>query len=313
MQSSVANILLLVVFIGMIYFMMIRPQRKKDKEDREMRSSLKVGDEIITIGGVVGKVTKITEKTVTVETGSGRNKIEFLKTAIASVSKTDTAKGETKKEAEKEEALEDEKRPDRDKKVTPKKLTRKSEGDEEAPVENKPEEPAPAPVAEAAAAATVASSVADFASETAKEDLSPDQKAFEAFKSSTKQNKPQKDKLEGVQTYGKVSSGVDAFGKSTNAASVEQRAPVKRQANNVRPGAGKQDAAPSAVKRPPRQSTSNSTPFGSANERRIPPTQRKSAACQTGNIQPVTTVETKKKKSFGVGSIIAAVVLFLIR
>ena len=137
MQSSVANILLLVVFIGMIYFMMIRPQRKKDKEDREMRSSLKVGDEIITIGGVVGKVTKITEKTVTIETGSGRNKIEFLKTAIASVSKTDTAKGETKKEAEKEEALEDEKRPDRDKKVTPKKLTRKSEGDEEAPVENK--------------------------------------------------------------------------------------------------------------------------------------------------------------------------------
>ena len=61
MQSSVANILLLVVFIGMIYFMMIRPQRKKDKEDREMRASLKVGDEVITIGGVVGKVTKIDE------------------------------------------------------------------------------------------------------------------------------------------------------------------------------------------------------------------------------------------------------------
>ena len=181
---------------------------------------------------------------------------------------------------------------------------------EEAPVENKPEESAP--VAETAAAAAVASSVADFVSEPVKEELSPDQKAFEAFKSSTKQSKPQKDKLEGVQTYGKVSSGVDAFGKSTNAASVEQRAPVKRQANNVRPGAGKQEAAPAAVKRPPRQSTSNSTPFGGPNERRIPPTQRKSAASQTGNIQPVTTVETKKKKSFGVGSIIAAVVLFLI-
>ncbi|MCR5803535.1 MAG: hypothetical protein K6G47_04665 [Clostridia bacterium] len=180
----------------------------------------------------------------------------------------------------------------------------------EAPVEDKVEESAP--VAEAAAAAAVASTVADFASEPAKEELSPDQKAFEAFKSSTKQSKPQKDKLEGVQTYGKVSSGVDAFGKSTNAASVEQRAPVKRQANNVRPGAGKQEAAPAAVKRPPRQSTSNSTPFGSTNERRIPPTQRKSAASQTGNIQPVTTVETKKKKTFGVGSIIAAVVLFLI-
>ena len=118
---------------------------------------------------------------------------------------------------------------------------------EEAPVENKPEESAP--VAETAAAAAVASSVADFVSEPVKEELSPDQKAFEAFKSSTKQSKPQKDKLEGVQTYGKVSSGVDAFGKSTNAASVEQRAPVKRQANNVRPGAGKQEAAPADISR----------------------------------------------------------------
>ena len=65
MSTSVANILLLVVFIVMIYFMMIRPQRKKDKEDREMRASLAVGDEVITIGGIIGKVTKISEKAVT--------------------------------------------------------------------------------------------------------------------------------------------------------------------------------------------------------------------------------------------------------
>ncbi len=129
MSTSVANILLLVVFIVMIYFMMIRPQRKKDKEDREMRASLTVGDEVITIGGIIGKVTKITEKSVVVETGSGKNKIEFLKTAIASVSKSDAAKAEAKKEAPKEEA-EEEKKPDRDKKVTPKKLTKKSDSEE---------------------------------------------------------------------------------------------------------------------------------------------------------------------------------------
>ena len=129
MSTSVANILLLVVFIVMIYFMMIRPQRKKDKEDREMRASLAVGDEVITIGGIIGKVTKITEKSVVVETGSGKNKIEFLKTAIASVSKSDAAKAEAKKEAPKEEA-EEEKRPDRDKKVTPKKLIKKSDSEE---------------------------------------------------------------------------------------------------------------------------------------------------------------------------------------
>ena len=135
MQSSVANILLLVVFIAMIYFMMIRPQRKKDKEDREMRASLQVGDEVITIGGIVGKVTKITEKTVVVETGSARNKIEFLKTAISSVVRNESLKDDSKKEAPKSE-VEDEKRPDRDKKVTPKKLTKKSDSAEEKPEEN---------------------------------------------------------------------------------------------------------------------------------------------------------------------------------
>lgn len=130
MSTGAANILLLVVFIVMIYFMMIRPQRKKDKQDREMRASLGVGDEVITIGGVVGKVTKITDKTVVVETGAAKNKIEFLKTAIASVNKTsDSVKPEAKKE-DKSEPVE-EKRPDRDKKVTPKKLSRKSDTEEQ--------------------------------------------------------------------------------------------------------------------------------------------------------------------------------------
>ncbi len=133
MSTGAANILLLVVFIVMIYFMMIRPQRKKDKEDREMRASLAVGDEVITIGGIIGKVTKISEKSVVVETGAAKNKIEFLKTAIASVSKSDSAKAEAKAEAAKAEP-EEEKRPDRDKKVTPKKLGRKT--DEEEQIDN---------------------------------------------------------------------------------------------------------------------------------------------------------------------------------
>ena len=127
MQSNnpVFSIGLLIIFIGMIYFLMIRPQRKKDKADREMRESLQVGDEVITIGGIVGKVEKITEKTVVISTGAARNKIEFLKTAIANVSKTDAGKPAPKKEDAEPQA--DEKAPNRDKKVTPKKLTRKSD------------------------------------------------------------------------------------------------------------------------------------------------------------------------------------------
>lgn len=132
-QSPIFNVALLVVFLAMIYFMMIRPQRKKDKEEREMRAALQVGDEVITIGGIVGKVTKITEKTVVIQTGSDRNKIEFLKTAIASVSKSDAAKAESRKETKPEES--DEKKPDRDKKVTPKKLGRKSDNTEEKAAE----------------------------------------------------------------------------------------------------------------------------------------------------------------------------------
>ncbi|MBQ6388302.1 MAG: preprotein translocase subunit YajC [Mogibacterium sp.] len=126
-QSPIPSIILLVVFILMIYFMMIRPQKKKEKADAEMRSSIQLGDEIITIGGVIGKVVKLNEKSVVITTGAEKTKIEFLKTAVASVSKGEAAKAEAKKEAAKAAEQEEETRPDRDKKVTPKKLTRKSE------------------------------------------------------------------------------------------------------------------------------------------------------------------------------------------
>ena len=88
-SSPTFSLVLMVLLIVMIYFMMIRPQRKKEKADQEMRASLKVGDEIITIGGIIGKVEKITEKTVIISTTAGKNKIEFLKSAIASVSAKD--------------------------------------------------------------------------------------------------------------------------------------------------------------------------------------------------------------------------------
>jgi preprotein translocase subunit YajC len=114
----------MVVFIALIFFMMIRPQKKKEKADREMRANLSVGDEIITIGGVVGKVEKITDKTVVISTGAARNKIEFLKTAVASVSHAEAQKAEKKAEPEAEEEL---RNTARDKKVTPKKLTKKAD------------------------------------------------------------------------------------------------------------------------------------------------------------------------------------------
>ncbi|NLY87282.1 MAG: preprotein translocase subunit YajC [Clostridiales bacterium] len=126
LQNPIGNIGLLLLFIVLIYFMMIRPQKRKDKADREMRSTLQVGDEIMTIGGVIGKVVKITDKSVIITTGAERNKIEFIKTAISSVNRGENSKAAQKKNEENEPAVDDTK-VSSDKKVTPKKLTKKSD------------------------------------------------------------------------------------------------------------------------------------------------------------------------------------------
>ena len=76
---------LLVVLLVVFYFFGIRPQRKKEKEDNAMRNSLTVGDEITTIGGIIGKVVSIKEETCVIETAHDRTKIRILKTAISRV------------------------------------------------------------------------------------------------------------------------------------------------------------------------------------------------------------------------------------
>ena len=126
--NPVFSIGLMVVFMALIYFMMIRPQRKKDKADREMREAMRVGDEVITIGGIIGKIEKINEKTVIISTTAGKNKIELLKTAIASVSAKDGGSAKTSAKESPKEA-EEEKTPSREKKVTPKKLGSKKDSD----------------------------------------------------------------------------------------------------------------------------------------------------------------------------------------
>ena len=124
-QSGLMSIGMLVIMFALLYFLMIRPQKKREKADQEMRAALKVGDEIVTIGGVVGKVEKITDRTVVISTTSAKNKIEFLKTSVASVNRSSQAHESTAKESKK--LVEEEKKPNRDKKVTPKKLGQKNE------------------------------------------------------------------------------------------------------------------------------------------------------------------------------------------
>ena len=88
-----------LIFIGLLfvvmYFLMIRPQRKRQKEEQEMRQSLEIGDEIITIGGIIGRVVTIREEDIVIETGADRTKIKFKRWAVnTNVTKTEQHKKE---------------------------------------------------------------------------------------------------------------------------------------------------------------------------------------------------------------------------
>ncbi|MDD6998273.1 MAG: preprotein translocase subunit YajC [Oscillospiraceae bacterium] len=87
--SMMTLVITMVLTLGLMYFMIYRPQKKQQKKDTEMRNALDIGDEVTTIGGIVGRVVAIKEDTFVLETGSDRMKIRFRRSAIASVEKLD--------------------------------------------------------------------------------------------------------------------------------------------------------------------------------------------------------------------------------
>lgn len=89
-NSPVQMIIMVVVLFAAMYFLMIRPQKKRQKEEQELRASLEIGDEIITIGGIVGRVVTIRENDIVIETGSDRNKMKIQRWAVqTNVTKTE--------------------------------------------------------------------------------------------------------------------------------------------------------------------------------------------------------------------------------
>lgn len=80
--SMASGIILMVVLFGGMYFLMIRPQKKQQKKDQEMRDSTQVGDEITTIGGIMGRVVTVKEDSLIIETGADRNKMKITRWAI---------------------------------------------------------------------------------------------------------------------------------------------------------------------------------------------------------------------------------------
>ena len=96
--SGMSTIIMLVVMLGVFYFMLIRPENKRKKEAEQTRNSIKVGDEVTTIGGIIGTVVNVKEDKFVMETSADLVRIEFAKWAIST---NDTAVAAAKEEAKK--------------------------------------------------------------------------------------------------------------------------------------------------------------------------------------------------------------------
>ena len=96
--SLTSTIIMVVAMIAIFYFMLIRPENKRKKEAEELRSHLKVGDKITTIGGIVGTVIHVKDDKFVLETGADQVRIEFAKWALST---NDSAAQAAKEEAKK--------------------------------------------------------------------------------------------------------------------------------------------------------------------------------------------------------------------
>ena len=96
-----SSIIMIVAMLAVFYFMLIRPENKRKKEAEQMRSSVKTGDKITTIGGIVGVVVNVKEDKIVLETGADQVRIELAKWAISTnETAAENAKAEAKKAQE---------------------------------------------------------------------------------------------------------------------------------------------------------------------------------------------------------------------
>ena len=103
--SLLSMLLPFVILIAVFYFLLIRPENKKKKAAAKMRSELAVGDEITTIGGVVGTICQVKEDTIIIETSADRVRMEFTKWAISTkgTQSTENAPADTKDSKDKKD------------------------------------------------------------------------------------------------------------------------------------------------------------------------------------------------------------------
>ena len=99
--SSASMMITLILMLGVFYFMLIRPENKRKKEAEQMRSSVKTGDKITTIGGIIGTVVSVKDDKMVIETGADQVRIELAKWALSTnETAAEAAKAEAKKAQE---------------------------------------------------------------------------------------------------------------------------------------------------------------------------------------------------------------------
>ncbi|MDR0519535.1 MAG: preprotein translocase subunit YajC [Clostridiales Family XIII bacterium] len=120
-SSGYMSIIMLVLIFAVMYFVMIRPQRKKQKEVEQMRSAVKPGDRITTIGGLKGKIVRVSDDALMIEVGPDKVRMEFMKWAVSKVDEKgapkskpmDAAKDDADEEGQEDDAPKTVKKPRR--------------------------------------------------------------------------------------------------------------------------------------------------------------------------------------------------------
>ena len=120
MQSFLGSPFGMIVLIGgmfvLMYFMMIRPQNKRRKEEEEMRNNVEIGDEIVTIGGILGKVVSTKDDALIIETGADKNKMKVTRWAIqTNITKQNAMQEAAQKAKEARQKAKEEKKKKKDK------------------------------------------------------------------------------------------------------------------------------------------------------------------------------------------------------
>ena len=124
-MAQYSSLIVLVAMFALMWVLIVRPQKKREKETENMRNSLSVGDEIITIGGFYGKVVKVKQDSLVIQCGTDRTRLEVTKWAVQSVVNKVGTQPKVEEETEEKETS----------KPTPKTIKKLGKKDPEAPEE----------------------------------------------------------------------------------------------------------------------------------------------------------------------------------